>query len=183
MTTNSFFFFSSPDRLLFIIMITMEQPLVGFWFLMSFEDDASRLCLHRRGHLKGVCVAVWIPVVSLWLCPLARWLPTVSDHHAQPRALSVLSFPLSLLVSASLYFGYLAFLFSACFYVLEEVMTVCLSSSLSLRYCSPLIPSVLLTVSLCPNLATCPFCNILIKAAQCGAQFSLLFMMGSSDSS
>lgn len=62
-------------------------------------------------------------------CPLARWLPTVFDHHALPQALTLIlsltlypphhiSLPVILPLFPSL---------RCCFYVLEEVMAICLS--------------------------------------------------------
>ncbi len=62
--------------------------------------------LMRESALPAARMLMWVTSRSgerrllhfLWLsvCPLARWLPTVSDHHAPPQGLSVLSFSLSL---------------------------------------------------------------------------------------
>lgn len=87
--------------------------------------------LHQRGHLKDGDAAIVSPrSPSDSFCPLARWLPTVFDHHALPQALTLIlsltlypppphiSLPVILPLFPSL---------RCCFYVLEEVMTICLS--------------------------------------------------------
>lgn len=107
-----------------------------YFYISEYWCQASSLCLLQRGHLKDGVVAIWFPVVSFWLpfCPLARWLPMVSDHHAPPQALSVLSLSLTHTYCSpspclpSFSSCYLFPLFLSCFYVLEEVMTICLSS-------------------------------------------------------
>lgn len=62
-------------------------------------------------------------------CPLARWLPMVFNHHALPQALTLIlsHTPPSPPHRCPCYLTPL-FLLRCCFYVLEEVMAICLSS-------------------------------------------------------
>lgn len=157
--------------------------------------QASCLPLHQRGRWKDVVGAIWFPVVCLWLsaCPLARWLPTVPDHHAPPQALSVLSFSLSLSpfrhVSPPLIFLLLSCpsfsLLPLCPWRGNDCLSVCyfILSILMLLLSSFLIPYSsfsLFSFSLCHCLYLPVHfrikMNILMKTAMSGAQIDFWFM-------
>lgn len=97
-------------------------PLILLFYV--FKNVAARFASERsfKGWRCSDTVSPWSPSDSF--CPLVRWLPTVLDHHALPQALTppTITTTLSLLSCPS-------FLPLRCsFYVLEEVMAICLSS-------------------------------------------------------